>query len=183
MVKQYALVFDLRRCIGCLTCVIACKDENNLDAGYSWVKVLTKSEGKFPEPTMYWQPTTCMHCQNPPCIESCPLEAIHKRQDGIVLIEEGKCDGCLACQTACPYDVIWFNSDRLVVEKCTLCAHRIDQGLSPFCVRECTWKAIHFGDIGDPESEVSQLLDKRQGYVIRPEEGTEPSIHYLAPQG
>ncbi len=181
MPKRYALVFDLRRCIGCLTCIIACEGENSLDDGCSWIKVLTISNGKYPKPTMYWQPIACMHCQKPPCMESCPQEAIYKRQDGIVLIEESKCDGCQACQTACPYGVMQFNSKEKVVEKCTLCAHRIDQGLPPFCVRECVWKAIRFGDIGDPESEVSQLLAKRRGYVIRPEEGTQPSIHYLAP--
>ncbi len=181
MARQYALVFDLRRCIGCLTCVIACKDENNLDAGYSWMEVLTKSNGQYPEPTMYWQPIACMHCQKPPCMESCPQEAIYKRQDGVVLIEESKCDGCQACQTACPYDVIQFNSEERVVEKCTLCAHRIDQELPPFCVRECAAQAIYFGDIGDPGSELSQLIAKRKGYVMRPEEGTQPSTHYLTP--
>ncbi len=88
MAKQYGLVFDLRRCTGCLTCVIACKDENNLDAGYSWMKVVTEITGKYPRPMMYWRPITCMHCQNPPCLGACPQQAIYRRQDGIVLIEE-----------------------------------------------------------------------------------------------
>lgn len=181
MAKQYALVFDLRRCIGCLTCVMACKAENNLDNGYSWMKVLTENSGNYPHLKMYWQPITCMQCQKPPCIESCPQEAIYKRQDGIVLIDQSKCDGCQACQTACPYDVIRFNPNGQVAEKCTLCAHRIDQGMEPFCMTECVWKAIHFGDIADPASEVSQLIAKRQGHVVRPEEGTQPSVYYLSP--
>ncbi len=181
MAKQYVLVFDLKRCIGCLTCTIACKVENNLVTGYSWIKVLTIIDGKYPHLSMSWQPMTCMQCQKPPCIEACPEEAIRRRQDGIVLIDKTKCNGCQACQPACPYDAIRFNPDEQVVEKCNLCAHRIDQDLPPFCVKECIWGAIHFGDIGDPKSEVSLLVAKRSSYVVQPEKGTQPLIHYLAP--
>lgn len=181
MTKQYTLVFDLRRCIGCGTCVIACRVENNLTGEYSYMKVVNKTSGRYPNLTTFFQPMTCMECQEPPCLEACPLEAIYKRPDGIVLIDKSRCNGCQACQTACPYDAIQFNPNEQVVEKCTLCSHRIDQGLPPFCVKECVWNAIHFGDVGDPQSKVSQLIPQRQGYVIKPEEGAQPSTHYLAP--
>ncbi len=188
MVKQYGLVFDLRRCIGCHTCVIACKMENNLDGQYSWMQVVTSNgalvdipTGKYPQLSLSWQPTTCMHCQEPPCLESCPEDAIHKRPDGIVLIDKEKCTGCQLCLPACPYEVIQFNTPENVAEKCTLCSHRVDQGLLPFCVKECVWGAIHFGDVGDPNSEVSQLISRRKGYTLVPEKGIQPSNYYFAP--
>ena len=188
MVKQYGLVFDLRRCIGCRTCIVACNVENNLEAG-SWMKVLTSNGtpadipiGKYPQLSLYWQPVTCMHCQKLSCLEACPVEgAIYKRLDGIVLIAKEKCNGCQACASACPYDVIRFDPQEGYAKKCTLCSHRIDQGLEPFCASQCVWGAIHFGDIGDPTSEVSQLVDFRHGYTIESEKGTQPSNYYLAP--
>ena len=189
MVKQYGLVFDLRRCIGCHTCVIACKVENNLEVG-SWIKVLTSNgtladipTGKYPELSLFWQPITCMHCENPTCLEACPVEdAIYRRPDGIVLVDKEKCTGCQLCIPACPYGVIQFDSQEGHAEKCTLCSHRIAQGLEPFCVKECIWGAIHFGDIGDTSSEVSQLIVNRKGYIKESGNGnTQPSVYYLAP--
>ena len=188
MVKQYGFVFDLRRCIGCHTCVIACQVENGLDEVHSWMKVPTSTGaladipvGKYPQLSLSWQPTNCMHCQKPSCLEACPEDAIFQRPDGIILIDKEKCNGCQLCLPACPYDVIQFDFQNNVAEKCTLCSHRVDQGLEPFCVKECVWGAIHFGDIGDPDSEVSQLISRRKGYTLQPEKGTLPSNYYLAP--
>ena len=188
MVKQYGFVFDLKRCIGCYTCVIACKVENCLQE-HSWIKVLTSNgapgntaTGRYPELSLSWQPITCMHCQNPPCLEACPLEsAIYKRPDGIVLIDKEKCTGCQLCIPACPYGVIKFDLQDNVAQKCTFCSHRLDQDLTPFCVKECIWGAIHFGDVGDPNSEVSQLISTRNSYTLGPERDTQPSNYYLAP--
>ena len=151
MAKQYGLKFDPRRCIGCRTCVIACKVENGIEAG-SWMKLLNNSGtttdmpvGQYPHLSLSWQISTCMHCENPPCLEACPSEgAIYKRPDGIVLMDRDKCTGCRACGDACPYDAIRFNPDDGHAEKCTLCNHRIDQGLEPFCSKECIWGAIQF---------------------------------------
>ncbi len=188
MVKQYGLVFDLRRCIGCRTCVIACKVENNLE-DRSWMKVLNNSGGlddipvgKYPDLILFWQPITCMHCQDPPCLAACPEGAIEKRPDGIVLIDQDKCNGCELCEPACPYGLIQFNPQTGCAEKCSLCSHRIYKGREPFCVEECVWGAIHFGDVSDPDSEVSQLVSRRQGYIQESGNGgTEPSNYYLAP--
>jgi Fe-S-cluster-containing dehydrogenase component len=86
-----------------------------------------------------------MHCEDPPCLEACPEEgAIRQRPDGIVLVDIEKCTGCQACAVACPYDAIRFNPDDGHAEKCTLCYHRIDRGLEPFCSKECIWGAIQF---------------------------------------
>jgi tetrathionate reductase subunit B len=158
MAKQYGLLFDTQRCIGCRTCVIACKVENGIETG-SWMKVLNNSGtttdipvGRYPRLSLSWQPHTCMHCENPPCLEACPVEgAIYKRPDGIVLIDRDKCIGCRACGDACPYDAIHFNPNDGCAEKCTLCSHRIDQGLEPFCAKECICGAIRFGDLSNPK--------------------------------
>lgn len=179
MAKQYGLVFDTRRCIGCRTCVIACKVENGIETG-SWMKVLNNSNtttdmpvGRYPQLSLSWQPHTCMHCENPPCLEACPVEeTISKRQDGIVLIDRDKCIGCRACGDACPYDAIRFNPNDSCAEKCTLCSHRIDQGLEPFCAKECIWGAIRFGDLANPESEVSRLISQRKVHAVNPGEDT-----------
>ena len=154
MAKPYGLLFDARRCIGCRTCVIACKAENHIAAG-SWMRVLNQHGtttdvpvGQYPRLTLSWQVRTCMHCKNPPCLEACPSEeAIYQRLDGIVLIDRDKCTGCQACGEACPYDAIRFHPGDGKPEKCTLCSHRIDQGLEPFCAKECIWGALRFTNI------------------------------------
>ena len=154
MAKQFGLLFDARRCIGCRTCVIACKAENHIAAG-SWMRVLNQHGtttdvpvGQYPRLTLSWQVRTCMHCKNPPCLEACPSEeAIYQRLDGIVLIDRDKCTGCQACGEACPYDAIRFHPGDGKPEKCTLCSHRIDQGLEPFCAKECIWGALRFTNI------------------------------------
>jgi Fe-S-cluster-containing dehydrogenase component len=151
MAKRYGLVFDTKRCIGCRTCVIACKAENQITVG-SWMRVLndhgTTTDlpvGQYPRLSLSWRVNTCMHCENPPCLEACPAEgAIYKRSDGIVLFDGEKCTGCQACGVACPYDAIRFLSGDGRPEKCTLCSHRIDQGLEPFCAKECIWGALRF---------------------------------------
>ena len=154
MAKHYGLRFDARRCIGCRTCVIACKAENHIAVG-SWIRVLndrgTATDmpvGRYPRLALSWQVRTCMHCKNPPCLEVCPSEgAIYQRLDGIVLIDRDKCTGCQACGEACPYDAIRFHPGDGKPEKCTLCSHRIDQGLEPFCAKECIWGALRFTNI------------------------------------
>ncbi|MBI2854474.1 MAG: 4Fe-4S dicluster domain-containing protein [Chloroflexi bacterium] len=183
---QYALVFDKRCCIGCRTCVIACRVEHNLDGNYSFINVLTTDgavvdlpRGTFPDLTMEWEPITCMQCQNPSCVTACPDEAIARDSCGVVLIDKAKCTGCRLCLDACPYEVIHFNKRENVAEKCDLCRERTETGSQPFCVRECAFGAIHFGDISDKESEVSQKLRGRASYVLKPEVGTEPSNRYL----
>ena len=185
MDKRFTLVIDLERCIGCCTCVIACKVENGLEIG-SGVRVETiggahkdTPAGKFPLLSMHYLPMLCMHCDQPPCLEACPVTAISKREDGIVLIDENKCDGCQACLDACPYDALTLDPEKDLVIKCTLCSHRLDKEQEPFCVKCCEAEAIFFGDLNDLESTASQLIDKRNGYVLKPDLGTGPRIYYL----
>ena len=187
MSKRYGIVIDLERCIGCHTCSIACKLENGIEEG-SWIKVETvggkgmdTASGEFPDVKMHFLPKLCMHCAKPPCIDACPLGAIYKRDDGIVLVDADKCDGCEICVLACPYDVLNFDPETNLVAKCNLCSHRVEQGLEPFCVICCEDEAIHFGDLADPTSQVSKLVASKNAYVLSPEAGTEPAIHYCPP--
>src|SRR4030042_1932766 len=184
MSKRYGLVFDLDRCMGCVGCRIACKVEHSLDKA-SGIRVDTiggphpdTPGGKYPNLSMHYLPVPCMHCSNPPCIDACPEEAIYKRQDGIVLLDEEKCNGCQACIPACPYGVLIYNTERDIVQKCSLCAHRIDQGLEPFCVLCCETEAMFFGDLDDPASDVSQIILRKGASILHPEMGTKPAIYY-----
>lgn len=188
MAKRYGLLIDLDRCTGCQTCAVACKMENSLER-VSGIRVetvggprLDTPSGEYPNLSMYYLPVPCMHCNEPPCMPSCPTEAIYQRQDGIVLIDDEKCNGCQQCLEACPYDVLAYDPERDKVWKCTLCHHRVDQGLEPFCVLCCEMEAIFFGDIGDPSSQASQLIDRREAYVLKPELGIDPAVRYCPPR-
>jgi len=185
---RYGLVIDLDRCTGCHTCTIACKMENSLDR-VSGIRVETVGgprrdtpTGEYPNLSMYFLPVPCMHCNEPPCVPSCPTEAIYQRQDGIVLIDDEKCNGCQECLQACPYDVLVYDPEKDKVWKCTLCAHRVDQGLEPFCVLCCGMESMFFGDISDPLTQVSQRAKQRKAYVLRPESGAKPAVSYCPPR-
>jgi Fe-S-cluster-containing dehydrogenase component len=188
MAKRYGLVIDLDRCTGCQTCNVACKMEHNLD-GFSGIRVDTVGgphrdtpTGEYPNLSMYYLPIPCMHCSQPPCLPSCPTEAIYQRQDRIVLIDEEKCNGCQQCIEACPYGVLVYDAQKDKAWKCNLCAHRVDQGLEPFCVLCCEMEAIFFGDISDPSAQISKLAEKRKAYVLQPESGAEPAVRYCPPR-
>lgn len=184
MASRYGLVIDLERCIGCHTCKIACKMENGIEVG-SGIRVETVGglhqdtpAGKYPDLSMYYLPVPCMHCAKPPCLDACPTGAIYKREDGIVVVSEEMCNGCQVCIPACPYDVLTYNQEKDVVWKCHFCAHRIDEGLEPFCVTCCEMRAMFFGDLANPGSKVSQLVARKKTYVLKPEAGTKPAIYY-----
>ena len=145
---QLALLVDDELCFDCRACEVACKHENDVPIGLRWITVITVGPKKVGDNLITkFVPTTCLHCAKPPCLEACPMRAIKKRGDGIVVIDEELCTGCGDCITACPLSVIGINPQKVVAEKCTLCWHRVEKGLAPACVVACQTGAIYFGDI------------------------------------
>lgn len=174
------LIIDLDKCIGCHSCAVICKQENNVELGTFWNKVLTVGpSGKFPDLEMYYQPTMCQHCDNPKCVSACPTGASYKRDDGVVLVDHEKCVGCQYCIMACPYGVRHY-TDKGVIEKCTLCAQRIDNGGMPACATICPGTARIFGDLEDPASEVSRVV-KEAGTDMHKlsDVGNKPGVGYI----
>ena len=185
MTKRLGLVIDQERCIGCEACTVACKIEHKpANVSFIRVEILGGQAGRerYPDLRMDFLPRLCMQCEYPPCLEACPKEALFKRKDGPVVLDEEKCDGCQICVEVCPYQAVQFNSEKGQVEKCDFCSHRIDQGLEPFCVICCEGQAMHFGDLNDPHSEVSRLISSREGFQLNLEANTHPSVFYCPPR-
>lgn len=158
---QMVLVVDLDRCIGCRGgCQVACKTENKTALGESRSKLYCMGPtGTFPDLEMYFIPVMCQQCESPSCAKVCPTGACYKdTNDGVVYIDKDRCIGCQSCKKACPYDVPIFNKELSVSDKCDICSGLRAEGEIPVCVKNCSGKAIHFGDINDPESDVSKLL-------------------------
>jgi Fe-S-cluster-containing dehydrogenase component len=214
---RYGMVIDLDRCVGCAACAVACKAENSVTSStpedlkkrrlMEWNRVVTLFKGKYPNVSATIMPLICNHCEHPPCVKVCPVDATYKREDGIVLQRYERCIGCKYCMVACPYQQRFFNfyeqeeknyhnpdvPRRIagIVEKCTFCRHRIDKavsegkkigspdGVEPACTQACPAKTRTFGDLDDPDSEVSMLLRSRRNYQLRPDLGTEPQVYYL----
>lgn len=168
---QYAIVTDLNRCVGCLSCSVACKAVNNVPIGNFWTKTLRigpnpKFEGaEWPDVEMYFLTVQCQHCEEPECVKVCPTEASQKLEDGTVQIDKSKCIGCQFCAMACPYNVRYLNQEERVVEKCTLCEQKISQGELPQCVTQCGGRARFFGNLeqGIDTFEAPWTVDITQG--------------------
>jgi len=219
------MVIDLAKCTGCQACVVACQSENNIPCVppeeaqrariLSWIGVLPEPEGEYPRLTMRLIPLPCLHCDNPPCIRVCPVRATGLSPDGIVRQTFARCIGCRYCTTACPYTRRVFNwykpqfagdfaqalnpdvsvRPKGVVEKCTLCHHRLlkareearaakrpvtEADYMPACVEICPAGAMYFGDLEDPNSGVSQLARSPRAFRLMEELGTKPKVIHLA---
>jgi len=179
-------IVDIALCNGCYACQIACKDEHvgndwspiakpQPDTGQFWMRLTEHIKGTVPKVKMHYVPRLCQHCEAAPCMPACPIEgAIYRREDGLVIIDPEKCTGCKACADVCPYDAIFINEHLNVAQKCTGCAHLLDNGWTePRCVDVCPTAAIKFGEESDFADEIARAE------VLQPEAGTKPRVHYL----
>lgn len=179
---QKTLVVDLDRCIGCMACEMACKQENGVPLGVYYNKVLTIGpQGTFPDIKQFFIPSMCQVCRDAPCVAVCPTKATYRTEDGQIMIDKEKCIGCKACMQACPYGARTFNPETKVVEKCTLCHHLTEVGEKPACVKACCAHARFYGDIDDPESDVSKAIAAAgpENVHSMPDSGNHPTVRYI----
>ena len=207
---HYAMAIDTQTCIGCRRCMYACIKENNIGrtSGIQYIRLLEMEESSFdllhsnqyyteaPKEDKWYLPAHCNQCNNPPCVQACPVKATWKQDDGVVIVDYDRCLGCRMCMINCPYWARKFNwikpevpEDEInpdvpirpigVVEKCTFCLHRTRKGLTTKCTEVCPVGARKFGNIADPDSEISYLLRTRRVTVLKEDLGTEPQVYYV----
>lgn len=185
--KRFGMVIDLDRCTGCGACVTACKVEFDLPLGVWRIWLKEENRGVFPNVKKVVVPALCNHCDYPICVRNCPTESTFKHADGFVLQRPNRCIGCRACIVSCPYNARHLlpatrtdmQKPTVVSDKCSFCIHRVSRGLAPACVAACPTRAMIFGDVNDPESEVAVLLRRENVSVLRPEMGTAPQVYYI----
>jgi Fe-S-cluster-containing dehydrogenase component/formate-dependent nitrite reductase membrane component NrfD len=176
---HYGFAIDLRKCIGCHACTIACKAEHEIPIGVNrcWVKSVEK--GTFPDTRRFFFPVLCNQCDDAPCVRICPTSALYKRRDGIVDLNGAACIGCRACMVACPYDQLFIDPNTHTAEKCNFCANRVENNLLPACVSVCPTECRIFGDMEDSTSEVYRIVQSASITTRKPEKGTHPHVYYI----
>lgn len=174
---RYGMLIDTTRCIGCYACRIACQSINSLAPNEGYIRFEHLESGAYPNVADEVVPIQCMHCEDAPCAKVCPTRATHITDSGVVLTDEDKCIGCKYCMAACPYGVR-IQKENGSVEKCRFCWYNGNPGNPPACVKTCITKARVFGDLDDPESEISKEIAKRGA---RPLAGhlTDAKIYYV----
>lgn len=206
--KRFVMVIDLARCKNLRKCHDACEKMHHCGPEKEFLKVLKMQDNKLASP--YWQPTMCFHCDEPPCVKVCPVDATFKRADGIVLIDTDRCIGCRFCMVACPYSARTFDwsepaiplevahqhyspetsvpAKKGTVSKCDFCPDVVRKGEMPHCVSACPNGVFYFGDEyedavsnGDETVRLSELLRDRAGYRFLEDLGTKPRVYYLPP--
>jgi Fe-S-cluster-containing dehydrogenase component len=188
---RYGMVIDVSRCNGCYNCFIACKDEycgndyppyslSQPMTGQFWMRLREKERGKYPKVKVAYTAIPCMHCDSPSCVKLAPEGAIYKRNDGIVIIDPVKAAGHKELVSTCPYRVIYWNEEKLTPQKCTMCAHLLDDGWKePRCVEACPTGALLFGDLDDPGSDVAQLVASGKTEPLNSEYRMKEKVHYI----
>ncbi len=198
---RYGMLINLTKCVGCNACTAACRNHNGTPSGISYHKIMKYEVGIYPNSRMKFLPMPCMHCNNAPCEKACPVGATIKRPDGIVDVNADKCIGCRGCVTACPYDSRQFVWDiknyyqqapgtffekikqksfqKGTVVKCNFCLDRVQKGDVPACVATCPSQCRIFGDLDDPDSEISKAIAANNARPFREELETIPAVFYI----
>jgi Fe-S-cluster-containing dehydrogenase component len=199
----WAYAVDIDRCIGCGSCMRACRAENNVPEGVfrTWVEryeidaaeevhvdVALGRSASFDRDALpqaagrrksFFVPKLCNHCRNSVCSQVCPVGASYQTVDGLVFVDEQRCVGCAYCVQACPYGTRFINPRTHVADKCTLCYHRITVGLPPACVLVCPTGSRMYGNLNDRQSELQAILHRRRYMLLKPELGTHPRCYYV----
>jgi Fe-S-cluster-containing dehydrogenase component len=188
---RYGIVMDATKCNGCYNCFLACKDEycgneflpysvSQPMTGQFWMKIIEKERGRYPKVKVNYTAVPCMHCDKPTCVAMAQGGAIYKRPDGIVIIDPNKAVGQKNLLSSCPYRVIYWNEEKQVPQKCTMCAHLLDKGWKePRCVEACPTAALVFGDLDDPNSEISKILASGKTEILHPEYKMGEKVSYI----
>lgn len=202
---HYGMLLDLSRCVACGGCVMACKRVNGTLGDVYWSNVYTQEVGTYPNAHLKSMPMGCMHCEEAPCVAHCPTGASYRTEDGFVLVDQDKCIGCRACVSACPYNArhlnlfdpvenpYWGDGHEQMpfekittakhvkgtAEKCVFCHDRVKAGIEPACVRTCVASARMFGDLDDPNSQISKEIHRKKAEPLATELGTKPSVYYV----
>ncbi len=212
--RQWAMVVDLRKCEGCVTqgkppqCAEGCNTEHYVPSGQQWMRVMRVEDDKG----SHFLPRPCMHCENAPCLNVCPVGATFRTNEGTVLVNHERCIGCRMCMAACPYGARSFNwaepenppgatfaeyspdnplpHRRGTVEKCTLCAHTLKDGKLPACASACPMNAIYLGDLvsdratnGKEVVKLSRFISENNAFRLKEELGTRPRVWYVPGHG
>ncbi len=200
----WAMVIDVEKCIGCGNCVRACKDENGVSREpfyfRTWVERYHVPESGIEHPTVdspnggydgfpekypagdgaksFFVPKLCNQCAHSPCVQVCPVGATFESPDGVVLVDQTYCMGCRYCVQACPYGCRYIDPDKGVVDKCTLCYHRITKGLTTACCEACPTGARTLGDLKDPRDPIHEFLRTHKVQVLKPQMATGSKTYY-----
>ncbi|GBF10306.1 MAG: 4Fe-4S dicluster domain-containing protein [Tepidibacillus sp.] len=177
---RYGMLIDTTRCVSCYACRLACQMKNELEQDEAFIHFLEKEEGTYPNVKVNILPIQCQHCEDAPCMKACPTGATYKTEDGIVLVDEGKCIGCKYCVAVCPYNARVEVKRSKTIQKCNFCSSELQKGGEPACVKTCIPEARIFGDLDDPSSTINQEIQKRNAKPILANQGTQPKIYYVS---
>jgi Fe-S-cluster-containing dehydrogenase component len=186
--KSWHVIIDIENCEDCGNCLLACKDEHLANAwpgytqpqprhGHRWIDVVRGERGQFPLVDVVYLPTMCMHCEDAPCMQGAFRNAVYRRQDGIVLIDPQKAEGARDLVNACPYHMIFWNEGENAPQKCTFCAHLIDDGWKETrCSQACPTGALRMEFMD--HAEFARMAEEQGLETLHPEYGTRPRVYY-----